>query len=323
MSPHIDALASGLGAAQGGILGSIVVMPLDMVASKQACGDERKAGQILRDVARRDGILGLWSGRIIIWKCLYATLNRGLMYGTLTWLTSLVVRTRPASGALSSAGSTMVLAYIADLLTKPLVAPLETVIIRLNRSETGETVRTLIPLMLKEGGVGFFFRGLPTHLGSSWRQAITEALFEQLRRLVGAVWGGQRLDGELGAGTAFAIGWLARGLATIVVQPLFRVRVSGTRPSFHRTPHYLAQERVPRGGVLGNYYLQSESFLHHRADTQHGVNIDEARATVGCRNLQQSGNLWLLGWLCAGARAGCNLTSMPQSCEGTFHPGQS
>ena len=38
-SPRVEALASGLGAAQGGVFGAIVVMPLDMVASKQACGD--------------------------------------------------------------------------------------------------------------------------------------------------------------------------------------------------------------------------------------------------------------------------------------------
>eukprot|EP01043_Picozoa_sp_COSAG02_P060940 COSAG02_NODE_8073_length_2720_cov_12.818008_1_plen_84_part_00 len=38
-SARVEAMASGLGAAQGGVFGAIVVMPLDMVASKQACGD--------------------------------------------------------------------------------------------------------------------------------------------------------------------------------------------------------------------------------------------------------------------------------------------
>ena len=40
--------------------------------------------QILADVARRDGLLGLWSRRVIVPKCLYATLNRGLMYMVLS-----------------------------------------------------------------------------------------------------------------------------------------------------------------------------------------------------------------------------------------------
>ena len=40
--------------------------------------------QILRDVVQRDGPLGLWSSRIIVWKSLYAVLNRGLMYMSLS-----------------------------------------------------------------------------------------------------------------------------------------------------------------------------------------------------------------------------------------------
>ena len=43
-SARVEAMASGLGAAQGGVFGAIVVMPLDMVASKQACGDGASRG---------------------------------------------------------------------------------------------------------------------------------------------------------------------------------------------------------------------------------------------------------------------------------------
>lgn len=188
VSARVEALAAGLGAAQGGMLGAIVVMPLDMIASKQACGDERGALQIVRDVVRRDGVLGLWSSRIIVWKSSYAIINRGLMYMSLSWLTSVATARFGQLGV----GSTMLLAYVADLLTKPLVAPLEGLVIRLNKSETGETATELIPKMLKEGGPGVFWRGITTHLGASWRQAITEAIFEQLRRLVGLALGGNR-----------------------------------------------------------------------------------------------------------------------------------
>lgn len=210
---------------------------------------ERGAIRILRDVIKRDGFLGLWSSRIIFWKSSYAVLNRGFMYMSLSWLTSLASR---RYGQLSM-GGTMILAYVADLLTKPLVAPLETLVIRLNRSETGETVKTLVPLMLKEGGVGMFFRGLPTHLGSSWRQAITEAVFEQLRRAVGLLLGGQRRDGELGAAAAFAIGWISRGLATVVVQPLFRVRNMATQSTkpLYRVALEIYHEKGYKGFFAG------------------------------------------------------------------------
>lgn len=51
-SARVEAMASGLGAAQGGVFGAIVVMPLDMVASKQACGDgasQRSLAQRVKD----------------------------------------------------------------------------------------------------------------------------------------------------------------------------------------------------------------------------------------------------------------------------------
>jgi hypothetical protein len=232
--------------------------------------------QILRDVVQRDGPLGLWSSRIIVWKSLYAVLNRGLMYMSLSWLTSLATR---RYGQLSM-GSTMLLAYCADLLTKPLVAPLETLVIRLNRSETGETVSVLVPLMLKEGGIGMFFRGLPTHLGSSWRQAITEAIFEQLRRTVGLLLGGQRRDGELGAAAAFAIGWLSRGLATVVVQPLFRVRNMATQST--KPLHSVAVEIYRERGIKG-FFAGCVPEIMRGATLQACLNLVEEHLTVANR----------------------------------------
>ena len=154
MPAGLEAAASGLGAAQGGIVGAIVVMPLEMVVAKRATGDNRCTIQILADVvrsavtaarahltlwdfpqAKRDGLLGLWSRRVIFWKCLFATLNRGLMYSTYSWLQQLA---RSRWGTLTVLQNICV-AYAADVVIKPLVHPIETVVIRLNRSETGLT----------------------------------------------------------------------------------------------------------------------------------------------------------------------------------------
>jgi hypothetical protein len=237
---------------------------------------ERGAFQILKDVAKRDGVLGLWSSRIIFWKSSYAVLNRGLMYMSLSWLSSLA----SARYGQLSMGTTMVLAYVADLLTKPLVAPLETLVIRLNRSETGETVRTLVPLMLKQGGVGMFFRGLPTHLGSSWRQAMTEAIFEQLRRAVGLLLGGHRRDGELGAAAAFAIGWLSRGLATVIVQPLFRVRNMAT----HSTkPLYVVALEIYSEKGFNGFFAGCVPEIMRGATLQACLNLVKEHLTVANR----------------------------------------
>jgi hypothetical protein len=117
-------------------------------------------------VVRRDGIGGLWSLRVMPAKCMYAFINRGLMYGAYAWISGVYARWsgRP-TGVLGAA----VLAWAADLAVKPIVHPIETVVIRLNRSETGERARELIPRMLRTEGVGTFFRGLSTHIGYSWR----------------------------------------------------------------------------------------------------------------------------------------------------------
>ena len=131
--------------------------------------------------------------------------------------------------------ASILLAYAADLTVKPLVHPIETVVIRLNRSEVGLTAGVLIPQMLRQECVRSFYRGIGMHLGNSWRQGLTEGAFEALRRLVSWViaangtGNGQVLqDGELGASTAFLIGWAARALATAITFPLLRLRTTAT-----------------------------------------------------------------------------------------------
>jgi hypothetical protein len=42
----VQALASGLGGAQGGVFGAICVMPLEMVVAKRASDDKRSSAQI-------------------------------------------------------------------------------------------------------------------------------------------------------------------------------------------------------------------------------------------------------------------------------------
>lgn len=217
------ALASGLGGAQGGVVGAICVMPLEMVVAKRASGDTRSTLQILAAVVVRDGFFGLWSLRVMPAKCLYALLNRGLMYGSYAWLGSLSSRwTGSASSSLFGAA---VLAWFADLAVKPVVHPIETVVIRLNRSETGERAGELISRIWRDEGAGAFFRGLSTHIGYSWRAGLTEATYEGLRFAVVALFGGSRKDGELGTALAFLLGWTARAVGTCITYPMFRLRV--------------------------------------------------------------------------------------------------
>ena len=134
--------------------------------------------------------------------------------------------------------------------------------------------------MLKEGGIGMCFRGLPTHLGSSWRQAITEAIFEQLRRAVGLLLGGQRRDGELGAAAAFAIGWLSRGLATVIVQPLFRVRNMATQST--KPLYIVALEIYSEKGVNG-FFAGCVPEIMRGATLQACLNLVKEHLTIANR----------------------------------------
>jgi hypothetical protein len=74
------------------------------------------------------------------------------------------------------------------------------------------------------GGIGSFWRGLGACFLNSWRQGLTEAIFELLRRvtMMGVP------DGELGARSAFALGWTARALATCMTFPALKVRTLAT-----------------------------------------------------------------------------------------------
>lgn len=56
-------------------------------------------------------------------------------------------------------------------------------------------------------------------------------------------------DGELGAAAAFVIGWLSRGLATVVVQPLFRVRNMATQST--KPLYQVAGEVYSTKGIAG------------------------------------------------------------------------
>ena len=186
-SAQVTALASGLGGAQGGVFGAICVMPLEMVVAKRASGDPRSTLRILGDVIQRDGFFGLWSFRVMPAKCLYAFLNRGLMYGSYAWISGWASRrTAGLSGGLVGAA---VIAWFADIAVKPIVHPIETVVIRLNRSESGERAGELVCRMLRDEGVGAFFRGMSTHIGYSWRAGLTEASYEFLRFLAGVCLG--------------------------------------------------------------------------------------------------------------------------------------
>ena len=114
---RVSALASGLGGAQGGVLGAICVMPLEMVVAKRASGDGRSTVQILAAAVKRDGFFGgLWSFRVMPWKCMYAFLNRGLMYGSYAWISALAARR--TGGRSAGVFGAAVLAWAADLAVR-------------------------------------------------------------------------------------------------------------------------------------------------------------------------------------------------------------
>ena len=248
-----------------------------MVVAKRQGGDSRGTMQILADVARRDGLLGLWSRRVIVPKCLYATLNRGLMYMVLSALSAFATR---RFGTLSMGGN-MLLGYLADLAVKPLVHPIETVVIRLNRSETGETVGELVPRMVRTEGLGCFFRGISSHLGYSWRAGLTEGIFEQLRRAVAALLGGQRVDGELGGGVAFVIGWLARALATFLINPFFRVRNMATKSP---KGFFAVAADVHKTGGVGGFFAGVVPEMVRGATLQACLNLVKEHFTAANRS---------------------------------------
>lgn len=128
--------------------------PLEMVVAKRASGDKWSSVQILAAVVRRDGVRGMWSlcdaGEVSV--CVYQS-----------WAHVRLLRLdqRRLRKVVRQVLGAAVLAWAADLTVEPIVHPIETVAIRLNRSETGERAGELVPRMLRTEGIGTFLRVRP------------------------------------------------------------------------------------------------------------------------------------------------------------------
>eukprot|EP00928_Gymnodinium_smaydae_P097217 TRINITY_DN8752_c0_g4_i1.p1 TRINITY_DN8752_c0_g4~~TRINITY_DN8752_c0_g4_i1.p1 ORF type:complete len:285 (+),score=53.60 TRINITY_DN8752_c0_g4_i1:123-977(+) len=217
----MELLVEGAVGGIGGLIGRTVAFPFDTLKVRLATSKGQGALSVIRKTLEEEGVSGFYRGlpfssfEAMYQKCLYV-----LLYAVYKRLARALTGRSP--GTLLS----IVCGYLSDLTCVPFSMPIEAMVVRLQAAPVGASRMAIIreSLFTRDGlvaalksGRAYIVLSLKPGLEFAILDKVKEILLRK-RRLAGAIVN----DDNLPASEAFALGAVARGLATLVVYPYAR-----------------------------------------------------------------------------------------------------
>ena len=240
-----------LGAAQGGLLGLAVTMPIETVQKTQVAlqGKGEKgalATEILARLVKSGGMGALYRGFPVLSSMVAS--EKFLYYLVYTWGKKWVSR---HGGSLSLAQN-ILLGYVSDIARLPVTMPLDLLSTRMQTSTDG-SLKEILSGVLRAKGIGGFYSGWTAYLVLALKPAIQILIYERLKALINRR-AGKSVEDSLSFREAFLVGALARLVATLICYPFFFLRISAqshTQHGLSKVATAIWSDKGPKGFYAG------------------------------------------------------------------------
>eukprot|EP00611_Tribonema_gayanum_P005302 TRINITY_DN14537_c0_g1_i1.p1 TRINITY_DN14537_c0_g1~~TRINITY_DN14537_c0_g1_i1.p1 ORF type:complete len:342 (-),score=116.40 TRINITY_DN14537_c0_g1_i1:31-1056(-) len=248
MEEAAEALAAALGGGiSAGLLHPLHVIKTTLQAQRKAdsgsgegAGDDAKQQQqsqdteasslsVARHIVQGRGAAGFYNG--VEYSVLEGALEKAAYFYGYGWLRRAAVAAR--GGRPPGALADVALGYAADACHLPLTLPLQLVLARLITARGGVGAGGIVRGILKTQGWRGLYRGARAYVVLCLKPALQYAIFNRLRGMVLAAAATRQRSGgtaapaatTLSAAQAFALGAIARAIATVAVFPFTRAKV--------------------------------------------------------------------------------------------------
>ena len=249
-----------LAASLGGAISAGVLYPLEVLKTKlQAVSDndetddgEQAETSMIPYAAKlykQEGISVFFRG--VETSSFQSALEKALYFFSYTTLKT-VYRTASGTSQLDTF-SNLALGYAADWAHLPITLPVDAWTTQIQTSKE-KPFQILLHMLSDTNRTQVFYKGLSAYYLLCFKPALQYTVYEQVKQMV--VRG--RRNQELSAAEAFALGMVARTLATVLVFPFLRAKIllqtgASDASSSNRTTLGVLKDQWETAGVAGLY----------------------------------------------------------------------
>jgi hypothetical protein len=215
----MQAFCEASSGAMGGLLSTTATYPVDVVKTKMQTSDGKDyktAFDCVRFVLKQPGGAATLFYNGLPIKLVWSAVGKFVFYGSFKFLVGLY--SRFFNGAAPTFGASLVLSYLAELLTVPASLPFEALATRMQTSK-GLSLPGAFAQVLKESGIAGFYKGIKAYLFLAFQTTIVNTVFTKLKEAF--VKG--RAKNVLSMPENFVLGAFSRSVGLITVFPLIRV----------------------------------------------------------------------------------------------------
>lgn len=218
-----EELLQASSAAIGGVVATVCLFPIETVKTRLQSQDPSiepvggaNDGAIgaLKNIYKEGGFAALFSG------ILPASIQSAIEKAVYFYSYSLLERRFKKQNETLTTTSNLIVGYLADASHLPITLPVDRIVKSLQTKKDGDFF-TIGASILRNEGLFSFYSGAWTYIILCGRPAIQFTIFGQLRKLL--------LDSakktSLSSIEAFALGAIARAIATFIVYPFIRAKV--------------------------------------------------------------------------------------------------
>jgi hypothetical protein len=217
-SEFTKAFAGALSGALGGFVSALVLFPLDVLKTRLQSGTDEGLVEIVRNIVKRDGVLGLW-GKTSVILGFQSMIEKFGYFFAYTLLRSLYQR---FVGSAPGAIMTLAIGYCSEWCQLPFTIPIDkvTVIMR-NRMGTDQP-QGLLACAGEVWRAGNLHAGIGGYTLLALKPATQFAAYEPAK----AMWLGRQGGGaELAGLASFALGAYSRLVSDSFIYPGRRAKV--------------------------------------------------------------------------------------------------
>lgn len=214
-SPGFIAVVQASAGAVGGVFAAFVLMPLEVAKTRiqlSHSGDASTFGTVVA-IMRAEGLSGLFRG--VTAKC-SETGSKNFVYFYIYDAINAMVKRRMELTTSVKLG----LGYVAGVGTTIATMPLEVMATKIQAETSGEGLFTLMQRVVQREGVSGLFKGFWYNILLCINPAIQNTVFDRIKDTLLAT----RKAGGLSPFEAFALGALAKAIATLVTYPMVRLK---------------------------------------------------------------------------------------------------
>lgn len=217
LSPLMTHIVNSNAAAIGGIFATTATFPLDSLNKRQinAKKGEGSLAQVINKLLKEEGIQGLFKG--LGSKLGWSFGGKFMFYGSYSIMAE---QYKTMVNPVIPFHADMLLGYLSEWATLPVALPFEVIATRMQSG--GETVTQAVAAVYKAKGIGGFFNGLSAYVILCITPAITNTIFEQIKKIV--LLRKQSKSGLLSTFEAFLVGALARAISTTIMYPYLKAK---------------------------------------------------------------------------------------------------